>query len=169
MKKCPSCSNTIAKAAIYCPYCGAKFTDLGHTQTKGNEQRQKAGFKMQKCPLCDKKIPEDAKFCPQCGWDLTEHELTPPQIARIQEEIQDARFRAMEMHVAMDPFIALALICILVAMLANEKVIPETWTFMLYIGFAFAAIEFVFVFFRDRYRKKQDRLKKMLRDRLPSQ
>jgi len=124
---------------------------------------------MQKCPLCDKKIREDAKFCPQCGWDLTDHELTPLQIARIQEEIQDARFKAMQMHVAMVPFSTLALVCILVAMLANEKVIPETWTFMLFIGLALAFIEIAFAFFRDRYRKKQDRLKMMLRDRQPSQ
>jgi len=39
---------------------------------------------MQKCPLCNKKIREDAKFCPQCGWDLTDHELTPLQIARMR-------------------------------------------------------------------------------------
>ena len=124
---------------------------------------------MKKCPLCDKKIPEDAKFCPQCGWDLTDHELTPLQIARIQDEIQDARFRAMYWNIAMDPFATLAVACILVAMLANEKVIPATWDFMLYIGLAFASIEIAFAFSRDRYRKKQDRLKMMLRDRLPSQ
>lgn len=169
MKECPSCGNTIAKAAIYCPYCGARFADLGPTQTKGNEQRQKVGFKMQKCPLCDKKIREDAKFCPQCGWDLTDHELTPPQIARIQEEIQDARSRYMYWHVAMIPFLTLAFVCILVAIFANEKVIPATWDFMLYIGLAFVAIEIAFAFCRDRYKKKQDRLKMMLRDRQPSQ
>jgi uncharacterized membrane protein YvbJ len=169
MKECPSCGNTIPKAVIYCPYCGARFADLSPTQTKGNEQRQETGFKMQKCPLCDKKIPEDAKFCPQCGWDLTDHELTPPQIARIQEEIQDARFRAMHWNIVMVPFVTLALVCILVAMLANEKVIPAAWDFMLYIGLAFVSIEIAFAFFRDRYKKKQDRLKMMLRDRQPSQ
>jgi len=124
---------------------------------------------MQKCPLCDKKIPEAAKFCPHCGWDLADHELTPPQIARIQEEIIDARFRAMHWNIVMVPFVTLALVCILVAMLANEKVIPATWDFMLYIGLAFVSIEIVFAFFRDRYKKKQDRLKRMLRDRQPSQ
>ena len=123
---------------------------------------------MKKCPLCDKKIPEDAKFCPRCGWDLTDHELTPLQIARIQEEIQDARFKAMQMHVAMDPFLTLALVCIIIAGLALFEVIPETWTFMLYIGLAFASIEMAFALFRDRYRKKQDRLKMMLRDRQSS-
>jgi len=169
MKECPSCGNTIAKAAIYCPYCGARFADLGHTQTKGNGERQKRGFKMQKCPLCDKKIPEDAKFCPQCGWDLTDHELTPSQIVRIQDEIQDTRFRYMYWDVGMLPFLTLALVCILIAMLANEKVIPATWNFMLYIGLAFVSIELACVFFRDRQKKKQDRLKMMLRDRLPSQ
>jgi uncharacterized membrane protein YvbJ len=124
---------------------------------------------MQKCPLCDKKIPEDAKFCPQCGWDLTDHELTPLQIARLQEEIQDARFRAMQMHVAMLPFLTLAIVCLLVSGLAIRKVIPETWTFMLYIGLAFVFIEIAFASFRGRYRKKQDRLKMILRDRQPSQ
>jgi hypothetical protein len=135
----------------------------------GNEQRQKLGLKMQKCPLCNKKIPEDAKFCPQCGWDLTDHELTPLQIARIQEEIQDARFRAMHWHIVMVPFVTLAFVCLLVAMFATRKVIPETWDFMLYIGLAFVFIEIAFAFCGDRYRKKQDRLKMMLRDRQPSQ
>ena len=124
---------------------------------------------MKKCPLCDKKIPEDAKFCPQCGWDLTDHELTPLQIARIQEEIQDARFRTMQWEVAMVPFVTIGLVCILVAMFAAFGVIPATWDFMLYIGLAFVFIEIAFAFCGDRYRKKQDRLKMMLRDRQPSQ
>jgi len=169
MKECPSCGNTIPKEVIYCPYCGARFADLGHTQTKGNEQHQKTGFKMQKCPLCDKKIREDAKFCPQCGWDLTDHELTPPQIVRIQDEIQYARFRYMHWHVIAIPFVILGLVCIIVAGLALFEVIPATWDFMLYIGFAFVIIEFACIFPRERYRKKQDRLKMMLRDRQPSQ
>lgn len=169
MKECPSCGNTIPKAAIYCPYCGARFADLGHTQTKGNEQRQKVGFKMQKCPLCNKKIPEDAKFCPECGWDLTDHELTPLQMARIQEEIQDARFRYMHWHIVMLPFLTIGLVCLMVAGFALFEVIAATWDFMLYIGLAFVFIEIAFAFFRDRYRKKQDRLKMMLRDRQPSQ
>ena len=124
---------------------------------------------MQKCPLCDKKIRADAKFCSECGWDFTDHELTPPQMARIQEEIQDARFRAIQMHVAMVPFLTLALVCILVAGFALFEVIPATWDFMLYIGFAFLFIEIAFAFCRDRYKKKQDRLKMMLRDRQSSQ
>ena len=169
MKECPSCGNTIAKAAIYCPYCGARFADLSPTQTKGNEQRQKLGLKMQKCPLCNKKIPEDAKFCPQCGWDLSDHELTPPQIARIQEEILDARFKAMHWHVAVGPIIIIGLVYFLVGMFANEEVIPATWHFMLYIGFACLFIGIACAFCGDRYRKKQDRLKMMLRDRQPSQ
>ena len=169
MKECPSCGNTIAKAAIYCPYCGARLADLGHTQTKVNEQRQKVGFKMQKCPLCDKKIPEDAKFCPQCGWDLTDHELTPPQIARIQDEILDARFRYMHWHVAMVPFLTVGLVFNLLSILSLNEVIPATWDVMLYIGLASLYIGIAFAFFRDRYKKKQDRLKMMLRDRQPSQ
>jgi len=169
MKECPSCSNTIPKEVIYCPYCGARFTELGHTHSKGNGERQKGGFKMKKCPLCDKKIPEDAKFCPLCGWDLTDHELTPLQIARIQDEILDARFRYMHWDSVMDPFVTLAIVCILVAMFANEKLIPATWHFMLYIGIAFGAIGIACTFPRERYKKKQDRLKMMLRDRQPSQ
>jgi hypothetical protein len=124
---------------------------------------------MQKCPLCDKKIPEDAKFCPQCGWDLTDHELTPPQIARIQEEIQDARFRTMGLHVSMVSFDTIALVCILVSMFALFEVIPRTWDFMLYVGLASVWIGIAFAFCGDRYRKKQDRLKMMLRDRQSSQ
>lgn len=142
---------------------------MGHPQTKGNEQWQEVGFKMQKCPLCDKKVPEEAKFCSQCGWDLTEHELTPLQIARIQDEIQEARSRAMEMHVGMVPFSTIGLACILVAMFALFKVIPEIWDFMLYPGLAFVSIEIAFGFGQDRYKKKQDRLKMMLRDRRPFQ
>jgi uncharacterized membrane protein YvbJ len=165
MKQCPSCGNTIPKEVIYCPHCGARFADLSPTQTKGNEQRRKRGFMMQKCPLCDKKIPEDAKFCPQCGWDLTDHELTPLQIARIQEEIIDARFRAMEYHVSTVSSATIALVCILVAMFALFEVIPARWDFMLYIGFAFLCVDLAFGFYRDRYKKKQDRLKMMLRDR----
>jgi uncharacterized membrane protein YvbJ len=169
MKECPSCGNTIAKAAIYCPYCGARFADLDNTQTKGNEQRQKLGFKMQKCPLCDKKIRADSKFCPQCGWDLTDHELTPPQIARIQDEILDARFKATEYHISTVSFATIAFACVLVGMFALFEVIPATWDFMLYIGFAFLAAEIACTFPRDRHKKKQDRLKMMLRDRQPSQ
>lgn len=142
---------------------------MGHTQTNGNEQRQKLGSKMQKCPLCNKKIGKDAKFCSECRWDLTDHELTPLQIARIQEEIQDARFRYMHWHVATVPFTAVALVCLVVAMFATWKVIPATWDFMLYIGLAFVFIVIAFAFCRDRYRKKQDRLKMMLRDRQSSQ
>ena len=163
MKECSSCGNTIPKEVIYCPYCGARFADLSPTQTKGNEQRQKLGFKMQKCPLCDKKIRTDAKYCSECGWDLTDHELTQIQIARIQEEIVDARFRAMQWHVATVPFLTVALVCILVGMFAASEVIPATWDFMLYIAWAFLCIGIAFAFCRDRYKKKQDRLKMMLK------
>jgi len=139
---------------------------------KGNEQRQKLGLKMQKCPLCDKKIPEDAKFCPQCGWDLTDHELTAPQIARIQEEIVDARFRYMHWHVVMVPFLTLSAVCLLVYTFAAFEVIPATWDFMrfmLYIGLVFLYIWIALSFFRDRQKKKQDRLKMMLSHRQSSQ
>ncbi|MGA8848937.1 MAG: zinc-ribbon domain-containing protein [Dehalococcoidia bacterium] len=136
---------------------------------KEYEQRQKVGFKMQKCPLCDKKIREDARFCSECGWDLTDHELTPPQIARIQDEIAEARFRAMEWHVSMVSFDTIALACVLVGMFALFEVIPARWDFMLYVGLAFVYIGIAFAFGRDRYKKKQDKLKIMLRDRQLSQ
>jgi hypothetical protein len=90
-------------------------------------------------------------------------------MARIQEEIADARFRAMACYVAIAPFDTIALVCVLVAMFALFEVIPATWDFMLYIGLAFLCIGIPFVFLRDRYQKKQDRLKMMLRDRQPSQ
>ena len=124
---------------------------------------------MQKCPLCDKKIRADARFCSECGWDLTDHELTPLQMARIQEEIQDARFRYMHWHVIMLPFLTIGLVCTLVAMFALFEVIPETWDFMVTAALPFYFIGIAFAFGRDRYKKKQDRLKMMLRDRQPSQ
>ena len=170
MKECPSCGNTIAKAAIYCPYCGARFADLSPTQTKGNEQRQKLGFKMQKCPLCDKKIREDAKFCPQCGWDLTDHELTPPQIARIQEEIVNARFTYTRWNITMVQFTTIGLVFIIFSMLALREVIviQAQWIMSaIAAGFLFLAVPFGFLALR--YYNKQNRLKMMLRDRLPSQ
>jgi hypothetical protein len=124
---------------------------------------------MRKCPLCDKKIPGDAKFCPECGWDLTEHELTMPQIARIQEEIQYARFRAMEFHIAVMPLAAVGPVCLLVFALAVFGVIPKTWDFMFWVGLAFVSLELVPAFLRDRHRKKQDRLRMMLRNSHPPQ
>jgi hypothetical protein len=123
---------------------------------------------MKKCPLCNKKIPEDAKFCPECGWDLTDHELTLPQMARIQEEIQYARFRALQWTFAEIPFVTVALICLLVGGLALWKVIPARWDFMGSVALPFIAIEIAFAFLVDRYRRKQDKLRMMLRDRQPS-
>ena len=170
MKECPSCGNTIPKAAIYCPYCGARLADLSPTQTKGNERRQKLGFKMQKCPLCDKKIREDSKFCSECGWDLTDHELTPPQIARIQEEIVDARFRYMHWYITMVQFTTLGLVFIIFSILASFEVIvvQAPWV-MSGIAAAFWFVAAAFGFLAQRYNNKQDRLKMMLRDRQPSQ
>jgi uncharacterized membrane protein YvbJ len=125
---------------------------------------------MQKCPLCDKKIPEDAKFCPQCGWDLADHELTPPQIARIQEEIVDARFRYMHWHVAMVQFTTVALVFIIFSILASFEVvvIQAPWV-MSGIAAAFCFVAAAFGFLAQRYNNKQDRLKMILRDRQSSQ
>jgi uncharacterized membrane protein YvbJ len=170
MKQCPYCNNTVPKGVIYCPYCGARFADLRPTQTKGNEQRQKPGLKMQKCPLCDKKIPEDAKFCPQCGWDLTDHELTPPQIARIQEEIQDARFTYMRWNFGMVQFTTIGLVFIIFSMLAlKEVIVVQAQWVMSAIAAGFLSLAVPFAFLAQRYYNKQNRLKMMLRDRLPSQ
>jgi len=90
-------------------------------------------------------------------------------VARIQEEIHDARFRATQWTVVMIPFVTIAFLCLLVGGLALRKVIPATWDFMTNVALGFIAIEIAFAFLRDRYRKKQDRLKVMLRDRQPSQ
>lgn len=126
---------------------------------------------MQRCPLCDKKIPQDAKFCPLCGWDLTDHELTPLQIARIQEEIQDARSRTMHLSMGTIAFGVLALAYMMLHWFARAEVIPERFgflsitgvvTFFLFVGIALS-------FFSYRYQKRQDRLKTMLRDRQASQ
>jgi len=170
MKECPSCGNTIPKEVSYCPYCGARFADLGHMQTKGNEQSQKVGLKMQKCPLCDKKIREDAKFCPQCGWDLTDHELTPSQIARIQEEIVDARFKAMYRTMGFVAFDVAGLVFIIFSMLALQEVIvlQAQWVISA-IAAGFLSLAVPFGFLALRYYNKQNRLKVMLKDRQASQ
>jgi hypothetical protein len=125
---------------------------------------------MQKCPLCDKKIPEDAKVCPQCGWDLTDHELTPLQIARIQEEILDARFRNIQWRIAMVQFVTVGLVFIIFSMLASFEVIvvQAPWV-MSGIAAAFSFVGAAFGFLAQRYNNKQDRLKMMLRDRQSSQ
>jgi uncharacterized membrane protein YvbJ len=124
---------------------------------------------MKKCPLCNKKIQEDAKFCSECGWDLTDHELTPPQIARIQEEIQDARFIAMQIYVAMIAFLTIGLVCNLVFLLASFEVIPAKWDFIINAAWPFYFIVVGFAFAEIATKKKQDRLKMILRDRRPSQ
>ena len=137
---------------------------------KGNEQSGKGGFKIKKCPLCDKKIPEDAKFCPLCGWDLSDHELTPPQIARIQEEIIDARFAYTRWHITTVQFSTVGLVLIILTMLASREVIvvQAPWV-MSGIAAAFFFVAAALAFLAQRYSKKQDKLKTMLRDRLPSQ
>jgi hypothetical protein len=125
---------------------------------------------MQKCPLCDKKIREDAQFCPQCGWDLTDHELTPPQIVRIQEEIVEARFRAVYRTIGVVAFNIAGLIFLIFSMLALKEVIviQAPWVMSaIAAGFLFGAAAFAFLV--QRYNNKQDRLKMMLRDRQPSQ
>lgn len=125
---------------------------------------------MQKCSLCDKKIPEDAKFCPQCGWDLSDHELTPPQIARIQEEIVDAKFGLARGQVGMAQFTTGGLVFIIFSMLALREVIvvQAPWV-MSGIAAAFFFVAAAFGFLAQRYNNKQNRLKMMLRDRQPSQ
>jgi hypothetical protein len=125
---------------------------------------------MKKCPLCDKKIPEESKFCPLCGWDLTDHEVTPPQIARIQEGIIDARFTYMRWNVATGEFTAVALVFLILSILATAEVIvvQAPWV-MSGIAAAFLSGAAAFGFLGLRYHNKQNRLKMMLRDRLPSQ
>ncbi len=125
---------------------------------------------MKKCPLCDKKIPEDAKFCPQCAWDLNDQELTPRQITRIQEEIQEARFRAVYRTIGFIAFDLAGLVFIIFGMLALREVIvvQATWVLSgIAAGFLFLAVPFAFL--AQRYNNKQNRLKVMLRDRQPSQ
>ncbi len=125
---------------------------------------------MKKCPLCDKKIPEDAKFCPQCGWDLTDQELTPRQITRIQEEIVNARFTYTRWNITVVQFTTVGLVFIIFSMLALEEVIviQAQWVISaIAAGFLVLAVPFSFLALR--YHNKQDRLKKMLRDRIPPQ
>jgi hypothetical protein len=125
---------------------------------------------MKKCLLCDKKIPDDAKFCPLCGWDLTDHELTPPRMARIQEEIVNAKFEYMRWQITMVQFMTVALVFIILSLLASSEVIVvrAQWVMSaIAAGFAFGAAAIGFR--AQRYSDKQDRLKTMLRDRQPSQ
>jgi len=125
---------------------------------------------MKKCPLCDRRIREDAKFCPLCGWDLTDHELTPPQIARIQEEILDARFAYMRWQIGGAQFTAVALVFLVFGLLASSEVIfvRAPWVLSgIAAGFLFGAAALGFLALR--YNNKQDRLKAMLRDRQLSQ
>jgi hypothetical protein len=126
---------------------------------------------MQKCPLCDKKIPQDAKFCPLCGWDLTDHELTPLQIARVQEGIQDVRSKAMHLSIGVIAFAMLALAYMMLRWFAMAEVIPERWGFFSITGLVllFLFVGIALNFFSYRYQKRQDRLKTMLRDRQSSQ
>ena len=125
---------------------------------------------MKKCPLCDKKIPEDAKFCPQCAWDLTDQELTPRQITIIQEEIVNARFTYTRWNIAMGEFMTVGLVFIILSLLASSEVmvVQKPWV-MSAIAAGFLVLAVPFSFLALRYHNKQDRLKKMLRDRLPSQ
>jgi hypothetical protein len=126
---------------------------------------------MQKCPLCDKKIPQDAKFCALCGWDLTDHELTPLQIARLQEEIQDVRSRDMHLSNGVTAFVMLGLAYMMLDWFAAAEVIPKRLGFLSITGLSlfFLSVGIALSFFSYRYRKRQDRLKMMLRDRRPSQ
>jgi hypothetical protein len=133
------------------------------------EQRQKVGFKMRKCPLCDKKIREDAKFCSECGWDLTDHELTLLQMARIQEDIQDARFRAMQVQTVVVLFATIGIICSVLGFISTLDILPTAWGVMVNIAWPFCFTAVLFAAYQDRYRKKKNRLKMMLRDRQPSQ
>jgi len=122
---------------------------------------------MQKCPLCDRKIPAGDRFCSSCGWDVSDHDLTPLQIARVQEEIQDARDGAMALSIGGIAFVMIALAHAMLRWFTMADVIPERVGFLSPMGFflfflflGLACISFVY-----RFRKKQDRLKAMLRDR----
>jgi RsiW-degrading membrane proteinase PrsW (M82 family) len=78
----------------------------------------------------------------------------------------------MHWHVVMVPFLTLSAVCLLVYTFAAFEVIPATWDFMrfmLYIGLVFLYIWIALSFFRDRQKKKQDRLKMMLSHRQSSQ
>jgi hypothetical protein len=125
---------------------------------------------VQKCPLCDKKIPRGAKFCPHCGWDLTAYELAPAQIARIQEEIVNAKFGYVRWQIAASEFGAVALVFIVLRLLALREVIVihESWIISgIAAAFLFLAVPCSFLALR--HHNKQNRLKMMLNDRRPYQ
>ncbi len=122
---------------------------------------------MEKCPLCDKKTAEDARSCAECGWDWTDHELTPLQIARVQDEIQEARSRAMTFGIGAIAFVMIAFAYVILDWFAMAEVIPRSRGFLsimgFYLFFLFAGI--ACACFPIRYHKKVDRLKMILRDR----
>jgi hypothetical protein len=122
---------------------------------------------MQKCPLCDRKTRAGDRSCSSCGWDLSDHELTPLQIARVQEEIQDAKDGTMALSIGGIAFVMIALAHGMLLWFTMADVIPERVGFLSPMGFSLffiylglACISFVY-----RFSKKQDRLRAMLRDK----
>jgi len=122
---------------------------------------------MQKCPLCDRKIRAGDRFCPACGWDLSDHELTPLQIARVQDEIQDARHGGVIFSIGGNAFVIIALAHSMLHWFVMADVIPQRVGFVSPMGFFlfFMFLGLACSVFVIRFRKKQDRLKAMLRDR----
>jgi hypothetical protein len=125
---------------------------------------------VKKCPLCDKKIPEDAKFCPHCGWDLTDHQLTPPQIARLQEEIVDAKLALTRLQIGSGQFTMAGLVFMTFSLLALREVIIVRMPWVMpAIAVAFWSVAVALSFLALRPSNRQYRLKMMLRSRQPSQ
>jgi len=96
--------------------------------------------------------------------------MTPAQIARIQEEIVNAKFGYVRWQIATSEFGAVALVFIILSLLALREVIVihESWIISgIAAAFLFLAVPCSLSALR--HHNKQNRLKMMLRDRQPSQ
>lgn len=75
--KCPTCGNTLPKAAKFCLECGTKIEQLAENEVicpKCGKKTPKGKFCMEcgqqlshVCPTCGKEVPEGARFCLECG------------------------------------------------------------------------------------------------------
>jgi len=124
---------------------------------------------MQKCPLCDKKLRTGDRFCSSCGWDVSDHELTPLQIARAQDEIQHARDGAMVFTIGGIAFVMVFLAHVMLDWYAVAYVIPERAGYLSPMGVVSFLLGLACSVVVLRYRKRETRLRALLRDRLSSE
>ena len=99
--------------------------------------------------------------------EVSDHELTPLQIARVQDEIQDARDGAMVWTIGGIALVTIALVSLMLEWYVMADAIPGRSSLPLPMSF-FGLFLFLGVacgFVVTRYRRKETRLKTLLRDR----